>query len=143
MGDTSTLGKVGQNSPSNCYCKDDTYPSYDETKLIECLNCPIGATCKRPNNTYDVRAWMTPQNGYWETPSSWNVALDKTYVKCANPTLCTQDGCIKGTTGVVCELCAKGYGKQLGACMECSTSSIAIFSVAIFFPLVVLFLIVY
>ena len=33
--DTSTLGKVGQISSSSCYCKDDTYPSYDETKLIE------------------------------------------------------------------------------------------------------------
>ena len=53
------------------------------------------------------------------------------------------DDCIKGTTGVVCELCSKGYGKQLGAFMECSTSSIAILSVAIFFTLVVWFLIVY
>ena len=103
---------------------------------------PPGAKCKRANNT-DARKWMQPKNGYWETPSTWEVPLDDTYVKCTNPTLCTPDGCIKGTAGVICELCAKGYGKQFGQCMECSNSSIVIFSFAILFGLMLLFLVVY
>ena len=51
--DTSTLGQVGQTFPSSCFCKDGTYPKYNKKSLEECLLCPTGATCKRPNNTVD------------------------------------------------------------------------------------------
>ena len=137
--DTSTLGKIGQTSPSSCFCKDGTYPKYNKKNLEECLVCPTGATCKRPNNTYNVREWLKPTDGFWETPSTWeNVEIKNTFVKCATPSLCTSDGCVEGTDGILCELCATGYGKQFDQCVACSDSSIFVYALVFIFVAILL-----
>eukprot|EP00944_MAST-04C_sp_MAST-4C-sp1_P013914 g13914.t1 len=131
-----------QSSVQSCTCIEG-YPEYFKNKtLFKCYACPEGATCNRVNST-NARLWMKPQNGYWETPASWDIHLDHTFVKCVSPALCTPDGCVKGSDGVLCETCTKGYGKQFGRCVECSSTSTAIFGSSILLGWILLFLAVY
>jgi hypothetical protein len=61
---TSTLGMTGRTTVDDCHCMDERYPQYNNQTLQQCHPCPIGGTCKRPNNTlsfYEPRTWMKPK----------------------------------------------------------------------------------
>ena len=145
---TSTFGKTGQISNTECLCDSGFYPEWhakDQHVLVRCKACPEGGICGRPSNSEDIYntfKWMKPQLGYWKTPldrnvsvgtasadgihnANWgNVPIDNIFVKCKLEHVCTENGCAKGHSSILCDSCAKKYGKHFGKCLECNEDTL-------------------
>ena len=122
-------------------CSDDEYLNNTvEPILWKCEDCPQGAYCRGPTTWSDVR----PLNGYWRVP--WQ--LDQ-FERCpfvgdcsgvdasdgrrrkygANGTetnASATDGCIIGTTGILCSRCSPGFNRDANICSQCEDSSMPI-----------------
>lgn len=109
----------------------------------KCRLCPTGAACRGPTVWSDVRAkW-----GWWRVPWKSDVFiscpfendckgyrssnLDKTFLtETGNTSTASYDnafrmkdvdeGCVKGTQGVLCNSCSSGYIREGFTCVKCS-----------------------
>ena len=138
-------------------CGDDEYlDNMAEPILWKCEDCPQGAYCRGPTTWSDVR----PLNGYWRVP--WQ--LDQ-FERCpfvgdcsgvdasdgrrrkygANGTetnASATDGCIVGTTGILCSQCSPGFNREANICLQCEDNSMPI-RIAVFLVVVVLVLVLF
>ena len=127
-----TLGLLRRTSSDDCRCADGYYPLVKKGKngkMLRCAECPVGATCLRQNATNEAKRWVKPQEGYWQTPDDWKLPMERSFAKC--PSNCLPTGCKNGTDGVLCQVCAKGYGKRLGTCAPCDSSSLFFYALGI------------
>jgi len=116
-----------ESSPTldHCFpCPEGMYhlevPTFDPPVLVSnlieaptlCLACPNGAEC--PGG-----AVVTPLRGFWRQPAKDDSASNVLVFRC-DPDACERGGnCTPGRGGPVCGRCVSGYGKLMGACVEC------------------------
>ena len=116
-------------------CDDDEFLSTNHTTSPtdwKCDDCPFGASCLGPSVWDDVR----PLQGYWRV--SWNHSV---FERCPyvddclgydvskrpdNQTSKSEDGCVAGTKGLVCSLCADGFNRDVAKCTQCTQESLPI-----------------
>lgn len=89
-------------SMSPCY--PDEYGRYDTTS---CLPCPPHAVC---NGSFVFNA----SDGFWKGGE-----LSYDIYACQRPRVCQAGECTTGYTGILCGVCADGYGKTNTLCVRC------------------------
>ena len=112
-------------------CKDNEYLDNNTTDPTTwtCELCPDGASCIGPKVWKDVR----PLAGYWRVP--WDESV---FERCPYVNDClgydvslryyeqkniSSDGCVYGTTGVLCSQCVDGFNRDVSVCLQCSPES--------------------
>ena len=142
-------------------CADDEFLNTTHKKLDkwQCVDCPSGAYCRGPTTWNEVRALR----GHWQVP--WQ--LDQ-FERCPFVGDCSgvdptdgrrktfgsngteknagaTDGCIVGTTGVLCSSCSPGYNRDANICTQCEDSSLPIrvaVVIAVLLVLLVIFMMI-
>jgi hypothetical protein len=141
----STCQDKGFKKPEDCNLDQYLNDTDNDPASWQCIECPNGAYCKRegkPGTVSDIRSLA----GYWRVPyidtngDIWS-AGNTTFLRCPFPEDCrgvvenkgqevsngdktnVTEGCVDGTRGPLCALCADNHNRDLNKCTVCTNQT--------------------